>query len=120
MQSAAPPGHIEDPWAGKTADGQGLSPHPHSCWELPESWSPGVPPWTDQHSPATQAFTRDTQVPVQSARSTIWEKSLFRWGAMEAARKWVLRARKTSALGPQSAPLDASADSLSPSGQPEG
>lgn len=40
----------------------------------------------NQDSPATQAFTRDTQVPVQSARSTIWEKSLFRRGAMEAAR----------------------------------
>lgn len=46
------------------------------------------------HSPAIQAFTRDTQAPVKSARSTIWEKSLFRWGTMEA-----VTGQKCSGLG---------------------
>lgn len=87
----SPPGHIEDPCGGKwwvdRAPGLARKSGFHLLNLL------GL------HSPAIQAFTRDTQAPVKSARSTIWEKSLFRWGTMEAAKGTeVLRAREVMSL----------------------
>lgn len=111
------PGHIEDPCAGKAVVSRAPFPTSHP-WDF---LGPAAKPGLSRDSPATQAFSRDTQAPVQSARSTSWEKSLLRCGAMEAAR-----VQKSSGAGhhgplcPGSAPLAVSADVPSTPEWPEG
>lgn len=77
------PGHVEDPVEGNSLEAWPSRP------ALPErgleNQAGRVLSLLEQHSPATQAFIRDTKAPVISARSTIWEKSLLRWGTREAS-----------------------------------